>query len=79
MDTARRRRVMANTLVVTSLNSDKRLAQYRSTDLPSEVELLEAFGPCAVYDLTDGMRPVGYVVPRAGGDVEWRSFAERRA
>ena len=63
---------MANTYVVTELNSDRRLAQYRSSDLPAAWELLERFGPVAVYDLTDAMRPVGYIVPRIGGGAEWR-------
>ena len=67
---------MANTYVVTALNSDERLAQFRSTDLPSNEELLESFGPVGVYDLTDNLRPLGYVVPKTGGGAEWRSFED---
>lgn len=68
---------MANTWVITSLNSEARLAQYRSHDTPSAVELLDEFGPCGVYDLTDGMRPLYYVVPRVGGGARIVEFDER--
>ena len=65
---------MANTYVITPLHGDERLAQYRSVDLPSNEELIEKFGPVAIYDLTDNMKPLGYVHVNNEGWAEFREF-----
>jgi hypothetical protein len=51
---------MANTYIATPLESDERLAQFRSTDFDS-LALAERFGSVAVFDLTDNLRPVAYI------------------
>ena len=53
-----------NTYVLTPLNSEERIASYRSSDY-DPTEAYCAHGPHAVYDLTDGMRPVAYVIARS--------------
>jgi hypothetical protein len=59
---------MANTYVVTPIESDERLAQFRSTDY-DPIALVDRYGAVAVYDLTDGMRPVAYLHEDPDGRV----------
>lgn len=51
---------MANTWIATSIYTEDRVAQFRSDDF-DPLELSDEHGAVAIYDLTDEMRPIGFV------------------